>query len=204
MRLLLILPLLLLALLTGCASYPGGVDEETWKQLPPEKRAELMRLHEIQQAKLEEQRLKLSHEEARRKAELERERLRTWRELYQHSREGAFVRINFISGEGHFYKYRPIVPDSVTLAIGEAQTVTLRDRDGDTLKLWLRYLPGKIWLCNKPVEAFDPRQCAVVLDLHWDRGQSAQLNVPNSWDRKHPRVRNLRLYVRTLGSRQCD
>ncbi|SIN73477.1 hypothetical protein SAMN05443662_0371 [Sulfurivirga caldicuralii] len=90
------------------------------------------------------------------------------------------------------------------LAIGEARTITLRDRDGDALQLWLRYLPGKVWLCNKPVEVFDPRQCAVVLELHWDRGQSAQLNLPNGWDKKHPSVRNLRLFVHSLGSWHCD
>ena len=196
--------LLTIVLLTGCTTYPGGVDEKTWKSLPVDKRVELMRLHEIQQAKLEAERIKLAREEARQQAELEKQRLRTWRELYQHSNEGAFVRINFLSGEGHFYKYRPIVPDSITLAIGETQTVTLRDTHDNTLKLWVHYYPGKLWLCGRHTNDFDPSNCAAVLDLYWDRGQAARVNIPNEWDRKHPRMRNLRLFIRALGTRACD
>jgi len=203
-RILLYLSFLFLALTGGCASYPGGVDEKTWNSLPPEKKAELIRLREIHRARLEAERLKLERERAREQAELERQRLRVWRELYQRSGEGVFVRVNFLGGEGHFYKYRPIVPESVTLAIGETRPVTLRDRHDNTLKLWLRYLPGKLWLCSEKPDDFDPRSCATVLDLYWDRGQRAQVDIPTHWDRKHPKARHLQLFIRALGARRCD
>ncbi|HHI76004.1 MAG TPA: hypothetical protein ENJ94_02415, partial [Gammaproteobacteria bacterium] len=74
---------LLLLILAGCSSYPMGMDEETWKRLPPERRAELARQQEAMDHERRLEALRVEEKEARLRAENERLRLETLRTLYR-------------------------------------------------------------------------------------------------------------------------
>ncbi len=194
---------LLAVSLAGCSSYPMDVDEETWKQLPPERRAELAR----RQAELEHERrmqaLRLEEEQARLRAENERQRLDALRTLYQRLGEGEVVQVGLLQGEGYFGKFRPIAPDSLLLTIGETRKQTLLGHHGRQLTLWLRYEPGKLALCSHaPRPHIDPDHCAILVERDWRHGQDYVVNVPDGWHPKRPLLRNLQVHVRSLEPRE--
>ncbi len=194
---------LALLILAGCSSYPMGMDEETWKRLPPERRAELARQQEAMDHERRLEALRVEEQEAKLRAENERLRLETLRTLYRRLGEGEVVQIGLLSGEGRFYEYLPIVPDSLLLHIGEIRKQEVQARSGRELTLWLRYEPGKVALCShEPRPRINPDHCAILVERDWHHGENYQVDVPDGWRRKHPLLRNLQVHIRNLRPRE--
>ncbi len=194
-----ILAIAFVALLTaGCRHYPMGMDEKSWKALPPEKKAELLK----EQARLDHERqlaaLKTREAEARAQAEIEKARQESLRALYRRLRYGELLQLGFLGGAGYFYGYAPIVEDSFMLTAGSVERLRLLSRRGDTLEVWAAYTPGKLLLCSEKPDApdrFDPRACAVLVDRRWDDGEERTVTVPRPWSKK-PLLRQVRVFIR--------
>ena len=196
----------LVLILAGCSRYPMGMSEDEWEKLSLEQKLELRQ----QQAELREreqrERLRAETEQARIAAELEKARLQTWRELASSMGYGELIRVNFLSGEGHFHGYSPIVPDSFLLAIGALENLRLRNRDGDELTLWVSYQPGKLILCSETFASYndyDPRHCTILLDNWWEQGEEYQVEVPGRWKPEQVLLRKALVRVKALRQDNC-
>ena len=194
-----LLPLAFLLILSACSHYPMGMDEKTWKALPPDKKAELLK----EEARLEHERqlaaLRAQEAEARARAEAEKARLAALQALYRRLAYGELLQISFNGGEGYFYRYKPILPNTVMLPIGTIQRIRLQSTSGDNLELWAGYSPGKLVLCSeKPdgLDRIDPLACTVVVDHRWEHGESYSVTVPRPWNKKRPLLKSVRLYVK--------
>ncbi len=201
MRIKLLISLLssLFLTLSACSHYPMGMDEKTWKALPPDKKAELLK----EEAKLKHERqlaaLRAQEAEARARAEAEKARLAALQALYRRLDYGELLQVSFSGGEGYFYRYKPILPNTIMLPIGTIQRIRLQSTAGDNLELWTGYSPGKLVLCSeKPdgLDRIDPRACTVVVDHRWEHGERYRITVPRPWNKKRPLLRNVHLYVK--------
>jgi len=199
--------LFFILLLSACSHYPMGMDEKTWKALPSEKKAELL----AQEARLKHQQrlaaLRAQTAQAKAQAEVEKARLAALQALYRRLAYGELIQVSFSGGEGYFYRYKPILPNSFMLPIGTIQLIRLQSTSGEPLELWAGYSPGKLLLCSeKPdhLERFNPRACTVVIDHHWERGQSYRITVPRPWNKKRPLLKNVHLHVKYPPIRPAD
>ncbi|WP_294945840.1 hypothetical protein [Sulfurivirga sp.] len=205
-----VLLLLSILLLNACSSYPMGMSEKEWKALPPDKRAELLKLAAKQKHEEELARLRAEEAEAKARAEIETARQQALARLYSRLRYGEVLNLSMEGGEGYFYRYRPIMPNSWLLTIGTTQKLQLRSDRGDVIDLWARYAPGKLLLCSvKPGrEDYDVNACTVLIDHFWDRGERRRINVPRPWNRKKPLLRNVSVWLRYAplrsSGRYCD
>ncbi len=195
-------------LLNACSSYPMGMSEKEWKALPPDKRAELLKLAAKQKHERELARLRAEEAEARARAEIETARQQALARLYGRLRYGEMLSLSVEGGEGYFYRYRPIMPDSWLLTIGSTRRLQLRSDRGEVIDLWARYTPGKLLLCSEKPERdeYEPKACTVLIDHFWDRGERKRISVPRPWNRKKPLLRNVTVWLRypPVRSRHCD
>ncbi|WP_457573927.1 hypothetical protein [Desulfolithobacter sp.] len=182
------------------------MSEAEWEQLTPEQKLELRRQEAELRAGEQRERLRAETEKTRIAAELEKARLQTWRELASGLGYGVFIRVNFLSGEGDFHRYSPIVPDSFLLPIGGSEKLRLRNRDGDELTLFAGYQPGKLILCSESFASYsdyDPRHCAILLDNRWEQGEEYHVEVPGRWDPKQTLLRKAVVWVKALKAQDC-
>ncbi len=201
-----LLPILLVLILAGCSRYPMGMSEDEWEHLSPEQKLEMRRQQAELRAREQQERLRAETEKTRIAAELEKARLQTWRELASGMGYGEFIRVNFLSGEGDFHGYGPIVPDSFLLPIGGLEKLRLRNRDGDELALWAGYQPGKLILCSESFASYsdyDPRHCAILLDNWWEQGEEYHVEVPGRWDPDQALLRKAVVRVKALKAKSC-
>ncbi|MCF6201294.1 MAG: hypothetical protein L3J42_04125 [Hydrogenimonas sp.] len=184
----------LLLFTSGCAArYPMGLDEESWKALSPEKRAELS----SKQAKIDAQdrlqRERLRHEERMRELQIEKMREQRLNSLYARARYGEVVRVNISEGCIKLYKecerYRPI---SILLAIGETKIVALKT-EYSKLKLRVRYDEQGVAIDDD--SELDDFDAALFLPERWSRGRVYRLSLFDGYSKKRHILKNARLFI---------
>ncbi len=183
-----------LLLLGGCAKYPMGLDEDTWRALPPQKRAELLAEQGKLDAKERRLREKMRHEERMKALEVERLKEERLAKLYARAGFGDIVRVNISGGCIVGYKkcelYRPV---SVVLALGERKRVELKSRY-TSLLLWLSYTEEGVAIDDD--EDLDDIDAALYLPRRWERGQDYRLSLKEPYAKNRFTLKNAHLFIR--------
>ncbi|WP_458699471.1 hypothetical protein ACKGJI_06465 [Sulfurospirillum sp. 1307] len=182
--------------LTGClSSYPMGVDEDTWKLLSAEKKAELFK----EEAKQREFYKKLKHEEELKKLDIEAMKEQRLKELLQISKYGDIIRVNIFSGCINLYKKcKPYRPISILLQKNETRKIQLK-MSYSSLDLWIRYDNQGILIDDdKNLDDFDT---AVFLPERWDLGRYYRFNLKSSYSKRNV-LQNAKIYIQYIKLKQ--
>ncbi len=187
--------ILLILLFTGCVTrYPMGLDEKTWNSLPAQKRLELQREQTRIDAEERLRRQKMLHEERMAQIELEKEKERKLKTLYERAVFGDIVRVNISGGCIQSYKeckeYRPV---SLLLVVGETKEVKLKAKY-DTLALWVRYDENGVTIdddCD-----LDDLDAVLLLPERWERGRAYRISLKKPYSKGKFTLKNARVFVR--------
>ncbi|WOE69972.1 hypothetical protein RZR97_12860 [Hydrogenimonas thermophila] len=188
--------IVILLFITGCFStYPMGMDEDTWKKLPPKTKAELLQIEAEQKARQRELEEKLRHQERMKELEIAAKREARLERILKLAKYGDIVRVNISGGCIRIYKkcepYRPI---SLLLVRGETKHTKLI-MNYSSLELWVRYDHQGITIDDD--QDLDDFDAAVYLPEHWERGKYYRLNLKEPYQ-KNPVIQNAKVYIRYL------
>jgi len=181
-------------IIVGCASkYPMGIDEETWKKLPPKTKAELLQKEAIQKARQRELEEIHRHKERMRELEIEAKKEERLEKILKLAKYKDIVRVNISGGCVRIFKkckaYRPV---SLLLLRGETKRIKLIMEYG-TLGLWIRYDNQGIAIDDD--ENLDDFDTYLFLPENWEKGRRYHFNLKNSY-LKVPLIQNAKVYIR--------
>ena len=167
----------LLALATGCATYPMGMNREQWDALPAEKQAE----YRAQQYQIDESRRQQAAaaqaEQARQMAEARRAEADRIATLYQSARYRDMVTVTISHGTliiaQKAYRLQPVAFDLVR---GEAKSIRLAGVAGNRTYIegmTARFSPdGNIVYLN---EDSDDNALITLVNNGWERGNTTPI-----------------------------
>jgi len=186
--------ILITFIITGCASkYPMGIDEETWKKLPPQTKAELLQKETIQKAKQRELEEMHRHKERMLELEIEAKREDRLEKILKLVKYGDIVRVNISGGCIRIFKkckaYRPV---SLLLMRGETKHVKLM-MEYSTQDLWIRYDNQGVTIDDD--ENLDDFDASLFLPENWEMGRYYHFNLKNPYS-KLPLMQNAKVYIR--------
>ncbi len=178
----------------GCARYPMGLDEESWRALPPQKRVELLAEQQRLDAKERELRERLRHEERMKALEAERLKEERLSNLYADAGFGDIVRVNISGGCVTIYKkcekYRPV---SMLLARGERKRIELKS-GYSSLVLWVRYTGEGVAIDDD--ENLDDTDGALFLPRRWEYGRDYILSLKKPYGKDRYTVKGAQVFIR--------
>ena len=163
-------PLSLILLFAGCASYPMGLEKNQWEALPPAQQAE----YRIRQSEIDAQNYRVAEsarlqreQEERDLAERERERVVA---LYHRARYGDVITVSIQDGMVAFNGRRfPYEPVSFDLVRGETKSVEFsrRGQAYSTTLIEMRLSEdGNTFFFDAPA-----RKRFVAVNESWERGR---------------------------------
>lgn len=167
----------LLALATGCATYPMGMNREQWESLPAEKQAE----YRAQQYQIDEAR---RQQAAAARAEQERQMAEAYRAeqaritaLYKQARYRDIVTVTISRGviinAGKTYRLQPV---SLDLVLGETKSIRLVCTAGNRTyieEMTARFSPdGNTVYLN---EESDNNAVITLVNNGWERGATTPI-----------------------------
>jgi hypothetical protein len=197
---------LIIVLLSGCTPMVYGVREETWGSMSETERLQSIDAYRqrqvtyqraseerISRQQLEMQRLQLlqADEEVRHNARIVA--------IYQHgNRYGDLLRIRLAGGymlfQGRIAYYQPVV---FTLSAGETRLIPVRSHNGQTARLQVAYLNGRLLIDGTA-------QTGLCAQLTFDNGWGSGQIYTGLFSRNSLRLQNVEAYVEIVDTRRHD
>ncbi len=160
-----------LAVMSGCAQYPMGLNQDQWQSLSPEQQADYTARQQAIDAERAKQAAIRREEQARLAAERERAEQERLEAAYRHARYGDIIVVTVEGGEIAFGgKRHPYEPIAFELVRGERKEVRFSrlGRHHQTTGIVMRLSEdGNTFYFDEPA-----RKRIVITNNGWDRGRT--------------------------------